>query len=228
MLDKIIVSSIIQVVIYIIYHDYRPIMVWTAIRPLTVLNMDLLLEGCEKMVLTYKECIERFGSDYMIKKEISAGNLFQKEKGLYSDRILCTELEIIAAKYPKAVFAGESAYYYYGFTDVIPDYYCLATRRGDTRIKDKSIKQIYVNDKLYDYGKCTMEYQSTNISIYSKERLLVDLIRFKSKYPFDYYKEIIGNYRRTVEDLDFFSMEDYAGMLKHGKKIMDAIQLEVM
>ena len=46
--------------------------------------------------------------------------------------------------------------------------------------------------------------------------------------PFDYYKEIIGNYRRAVDDLDFFSMEDYAGMLKYGKKIMDAIQLEVM
>jgi hypothetical protein len=33
------------------------------------------------MLLTYKECIERFGSDYMIKKEIAKGNLFQKEKG---------------------------------------------------------------------------------------------------------------------------------------------------
>ena len=135
------------------------------------------------MVLTYKECIERFGSDYMIKKEISEGNLFQKGKGLYSDSELCSELEIIVVKYPRAVFTGESAYYYHGFTDVIPDFYCLATRRGDTRIKDKSIRQIYVNDNLYDFGKRTMEYQNTDISIYSKERLLVDLIRFKAKFP---------------------------------------------
>ena len=180
------------------------------------------------MVLTYKECIERFGSDYMIKKEISEGNLFQKGKGLYSDSELCSELEIVVVKYPRAVFTGESAYYYHGFTDVIPDFYCLATRRGDTRIKDKSIKQIFVNDNLYDFGKCTMKYQNTDISIYSKERLLVDLVRFKARFPFDYYKEGIGNYRRIVDDLDFFSIEDYAGMLRRGKKIMDAIQLEVM
>lgn len=180
------------------------------------------------MVLTYKECIERYGSDYMIKKEISEGNLFQKEKGVYSDRELCSELELIVAKYPRAVFTGESAYYYHGLTDVIPDYYCLATRRGDTRIKVKWIKQIFVNDELYDFGKQTMMYQNTNISIYSKERLLVDLVRFKLKFPLDYYKEVIGNYRRIVDDLDFFSIEDYAGMLRNGKKIMDSIQLEVM
>ena len=180
------------------------------------------------MVFTYKECIEHFGSDYMIKKEINEGNLFQKGKGLYSDQALCSELELIAAKYPRAVFTGESAYYYYGFTDVIPDCYYLATRRGDTRIRDKSIKQRFVNDELYSFGKCTLKYQNTDITIYSKERLLVELVRFKSKVPFDYYKEIIGNYRRAVDDLDFFSMEDYSGMLKYGKKIMDAIQLEVM
>lgn len=180
------------------------------------------------MVLTYKECIERFGSDYMIKKEISAGNLFQKGKGLYSDQQLCSELELIAVKYPRAVFTGESAYYYYGFTDVIPDCYCLATRRRDTRIRDKAIKQIFVNDDLYDFGRETLEYQKTKISIYSRERLLVDLVRFKSKLSFDYYKEVIGNYRRIIDDLDFFSIEDYAGMLRYGKKIMDAIQLEVM
>lgn len=180
------------------------------------------------MILTYRECIERYGSDYMIKKEIRDGNLFQEEKGLYSDKPLCSELEIITAKYPRAVFTNESAYYYYGFTDVIPDFYCLATKRGDTRIKDKMIKQIFVKDDLYDFGKSTLEYQGITISIYNKERLLVDLVRFKSKLPFDYYKEIIGNYRRIIDDMDFFSIEDYAEMLKHGRKIMDTIQLEVM
>ena len=73
-----------------------------------------------------------------------------------------------------------------------------------------------------------MNYQNIQISIYSKERLLVDLIRFRKKMPFDYYKEIIGNYRRIVDELDFFAIEDYTAMLKSGKKIMDTIQLEVL
>ena len=32
------------------------------------------------MILTYKECIEKYGSDYQIKKEMKAGKLFKKKK----------------------------------------------------------------------------------------------------------------------------------------------------
>lgn len=180
------------------------------------------------MIMTYKECIKQYGSDYMIKKKLEEGLLFQKEKGLYSDIDLCSELEVVVAKYPRAVFTGESAYYYYGLTDVIPDSYWLATKREDTRIKEKQVRQTFVNDYLFEFGKGEMNYQNIQISIYSKERLLVDLIRFRKKMPFDYYKEIIGNYRRIVDELDFFAIEDYTAMLKSGKKIMDTIQLEVL
>lgn len=37
------------------------------------------------MILTYKECINKFGSDFMLKKEIGAGRLYQKCNGIYSD-----------------------------------------------------------------------------------------------------------------------------------------------
>ena len=36
------------------------------------------------MLLTYQECLDRYGSDYQLKKEIRNGNLFRKEKGIYS------------------------------------------------------------------------------------------------------------------------------------------------
>ncbi len=62
------------------------------------------------MVLTYKQCIEKYGSDHMLKKEIAERNLFQKEKGIYSLSRNCSELEIIGVKYSKAVFTGESAF----------------------------------------------------------------------------------------------------------------------
>ena len=104
------------------------------------------------MILTYRQCLEKYGTDYRIKKAIEAGILFQKEKGLYSDKKICSELELMTAKYPRAIFAGSSAYYYYGLTDIIPDYYCLTTKREDSRIKDKRVKQSFVNDDLYDIG----------------------------------------------------------------------------
>ena len=111
---------------------------------------------------------------------------------------------------------------------VIPNHYFMATRREDTRIKDKRVEQAFVKDSLYDFDKVTIEYQNVEISIYSRERLLVDLIRFKSKVPFEYYKKIICAYRKIVNELDFFKIKDYAAMLKRGDKILDIIQLEVL
>lgn len=53
------------------------------------------------MVLTYKECICRFGSDYKLKEEIQAGRLYKKCKGIYSLNNNCSDLEIITKKYPR-------------------------------------------------------------------------------------------------------------------------------
>lgn len=180
------------------------------------------------MILTYGECIERFGTDYKIKKEIKAGRLFRKEKGIYTDEKRCSELSLITARYPRAIFTGESAYYYFGLTDVIPEYFHLATLRTDSRIKDMSIHQYFVNENLFELGKTTMSYHGIQIPIYSRERLLVDLIRQKNKLPYDYYKELIASYRRIVQELDFFLVEECAGKLRSHQSILKAIDLEVL
>lgn len=180
------------------------------------------------MILTYKECIKKYGSDYQIKKEIAAGNLFKKEKGIYSEDRRCSEIELILAKYPRAIYSGESAYYYMGLTDVIPDEHVIATKKSDSRIKEEHIRQLFVKDELFELGKTSIEYRGLSIPIYRQERLLVDLIRFKSQIPFDYYKEIIGNFRNTTDKMDFMFAEQYAAKFRTKKAIMNAIQLEVL
>lgn len=180
------------------------------------------------MILTYGECMERYGSDYKIKKEIQAGRLFRKEKGIYTDEKHCSDVALVVAKYPRAIFAGESAYYYHGLTDVIPENFHLATLRTDSRIKDASVRQYFVNENLFELGKTIMLYHGVRIQIYSRERLLMDLIRQKSKLPYDYYKEIISSYRRIVDELDFFLVEEIAGKLRNCDSILKAIELEVL
>lgn len=180
------------------------------------------------MVLTYKQCLEKYGNDYMIKKEMEQGNLFQKEKGIYSLTKSCSELEIITVKYPRAIFTGESAFYYHSLTDVIPDYYHLATVRTDTRIKDSKVKQAYLKEDIFEMGKIRMHYNNSDISIYSLERMLIELMRFKSKMSFDYYKEIISNYRNRVDRMDIAKVEEYAIMFKNGEGLLDMIQMEVL
>lgn len=188
-----------------------------------ILNWDWWI-----MVITYKQCIEKYGSDHMLKKEIAEGKIFQKEKGIYSLSNACSELEIISAKYPKAVFTGESAFYYHALTDVIPDFYHLATVRTDGRIKDVRVKQTYLKADIFDMGKMKIEYHNTEICIYSLERMLIELVRFRGRMPFDNYKEIISTYRNRVAMMDIAKVEEYADKFKNGDKLMEIISLEVL
>ena len=180
------------------------------------------------MLLTYNECLDKYGSDYQIKKEIGRGTIFRKEKGIYSTKLDTSEIDVIMLKYPKTVYTGKSAFYYHSLTDVIPDHYHLATRRTDTRIKDPRVIQSFMTDDIFEAGITEVQYNYSGIRIYDRERMLIELMRFKSKMPMDYYKEIIGSYRRLSCELDFGIVEDYAAMFKSGAKLMNMIQMEVL
>ena len=164
------------------------------------------------MILSYQECLDKYGSDYKLKKELSDGKLFMEEKGLYSTKRNATELDLIMKKYPRAVCTGYSAFYYHALTDVIPEHYYLATIRTDTRIRDTS----------------TLKYNSSTIRIYNCERMLIELLRFRYKLPMDYYKEIIRNYRKLSSKMDFNLVEDYALNFRNTSSLMDMVQREVL
>ena len=70
------------------------------------------------MLFSYKECLDKYGSDYQIKKELAENRLFKIEKGIYSDNEYYSDLELISFKYPEAVFTGVSAYFYYDLTAI--------------------------------------------------------------------------------------------------------------
>ena len=56
---------------------------------------------------------------------------------------------------------------------------------------------------------------------------MIELVRFRGKLPFDYYKEIIVNYRRLVYELDIQAVQEYAIKLPKTKQVLDTLQLEV-
>ena len=180
------------------------------------------------MLLSYQECIVKYGSDYKLKKELAAGSLFLKEKGVYSTRRNSSEIDIIMHKYPKAVFTGQSAFFYHSLTDVIPDHYYLATKRSDTRIKGRRVHQSFMKDEIFDAGKSEATYNNSIIRIYDKERMLIELMRSRARIPLDYYKEVIQSYRKLSFELDFGLVEDYAAMFRNGAGLMEMIQMEVL
>ena len=179
------------------------------------------------MLYFHKELIKKLKSDYQIKKAVSNKKYYKIEKGLYSDKEFVNPLEIILKKYPTAIFTSDSAYYYYDLTDVIPDYFYLATKRTDSRINDKNVKQIFIPNELFDFGKTQIEIENIIINIYNEERMLVELIRKKNILPFDYYKELITNYRKKSDKLDIYKIQEYISYYKNESTLIDTLMREV-
>lgn len=155
------------------------------------------------MLLTYSQCRNQFGTDYRIQNLLKSEKLFKVHEGIYSTEKYSSPYEFISLKHPDAIFTMDSAFYAHGLTDEIPDIYHLATRREATRIKDERIKQYFMKDSIFELGKTEIEFQGEKIKVYNQERMLIELIRNKSKIPLDNYKEIIGNYRNRVYEMDF-------------------------
>lgn len=179
------------------------------------------------MLYTYQECIEKYGSDYQMRKVIENGELFQLEKGIYSDTQYATEEEILAKKYPDAILTMDSAFYHYGLTDTIPDYSYLATDRDASKMKDERVKQCFLPKEVVELGVVWEKQIDYEIKIYSKERMLIEVVRNKSKLPYDYYKEIIGRYRKLVNELDIQEVQEMAAAFPKSNKIMERLESEV-
>jgi hypothetical protein len=180
------------------------------------------------MLFSYEECMKNYHSDYRIKQAVKNGSLYKLVPGIYSDRKYEPDTAIIRKRYPKAVFTLNSAFYYQGLTDTIPSFYYLATDKDATKITDKNVKQIFDNYGSMDIGVEIKKYSGDDIRVFSKERLLIELIRNRNKLPFDYYKEIISSYRRLTDELDFMMVEEYAEKLPRTKAVMETIQMEVL
>ena len=179
------------------------------------------------MLYFHKELKEKLKSDYQIQKAVSDKKYYKIEKGLYSDKKFVNPIEVIVKKYPNAIFTSDSAYYYYDLTDVIPDYFYLATKRTDSRINNKNIKQVFVPNELFDFGKVQIEIENIKINIYDEERMLVELIRKRNILPFDYYKEVIASYRKNINKLDIYKIQEYISYYKNESSLYDTLIREV-
>ena len=178
------------------------------------------------MIFTYKELKQKY-SRRKIENNLTEKIIYKIEKGYYSDVEHYNHLELLVKKHHNAIFTSESAFYYWGLTDYIPEKEFLATKQKATIIKDKSISQIFSVDDYYNVGKTTIDYNGVTINIYDKERMLIELARNKNTLSYDYYKEIVQNYRNIVEELDLSKLAKYLKIFKNGDNIFETIHREV-
>ena len=179
------------------------------------------------MVYSYKEILKKLGSRRNIEKELKNKKLFRLKKGIYSEEDIVDPMIIISEKYKGAIITMDSAFYYYNLTDVIPLKVYVATSRDARKINDSKVVQYYLNNNILNPGKMQINIDGNNVNIYDRERLLIELIRKRASIPFDYYKEIIRNYRQISDELDMYKIEQYVSLFKNEVNLFDILQREV-
>ncbi len=179
------------------------------------------------MLYNYKEILKKYKSNYNIKKAIKNGQIYKIEKGIYSNKKNNDPLVIFSKKYPNAIITLDSAFYFYHLTDTSSNKTYLATDRNSDTIKNNQIAQVFTDKNKLNQGKTTVIIDGNKVNMYNKERLLVELVRRKNKMTYDYYKEIILNYRDITNELDTEKIENYAQLYKNKKNIERIIRDEV-
>ncbi len=173
------------------------------------------------------ECVKEYGSDYYVNQQIKTGKLFRIEKGIYSEKKNVPELAVLSYKYPKAVITMDTAFYLYDLTDEIPDLCTMATKREAAPIADGRVKQIFIPKELLSVGVTEIDYEGYSLQIFDKERMLVELVRYKSKFSFNYYKEIINNYRKILPRLNSEKVRNYAELMPKQENVFRILRTEV-
>lgn len=179
------------------------------------------------MVAKLIEWSRKYGTKYRVGQLVREGKLFKLEEGIYADIADAPEVEVVLAKYPASVLTLQSAYYYYRMSDEIPDEYHLATDRKAARIDDDRVEQSFVPVGTLMIGATRIVVLNECLRIYDKERLLIETIRYRTKLPYDLYREVISSFREKRNELYGAKIDDYLKMFPRRNVIKEAIRKEV-
>ncbi|MBO4667368.1 MAG: hypothetical protein J5666_04485 [Bacilli bacterium] len=179
------------------------------------------------MFYTLEDLIKIYGSRKKATTAITSGKYEKVSRGIYTDvSKYLVEMEYIFFRYPDATLTLQSAVAFYDLSDYVPDKYYVVTPLNAHKITIDKVKQHYMQNDLCNIGRVMVKTKYGYIYIYDKERLLIEVLRLKSKLSYDYYKEIIKSYRALFNEgaISFHKIVEYCKKITYGKDIRDRIQ----
>ncbi len=172
------------------------------------------------MIHTYRELLKIYGNQRQVANAVKAGKYFLISRGIYSDEFHQVTPEYIAKRYPSVIFTGQTAFYHYGYSTDAGSTYDIASKLGATRIKHPMIHQSFQVPSIFEVGRT----QINGMNFYDKERMLIELIRGKSSFSYDYYKEVLDGFRKDIHHIDLYKVSQYVKRFKNGKNLLKKIR----
>ncbi len=153
-----------------------------------------------------RDIISEGYSNYYIRKLEKVGDIVKIKQGLYrhSEFELHQHDELVEVNkiIPNGIICLLSALSFYEFTTYNPGEYQLAIYRRAKKpvLPDyPPVKIFYFSEKQYEYGIEEIEIDGYKVRIYSKEKTICDIIRYRKKIGIDLMKEGLHNYLRQSD-----------------------------
>ena len=169
-------------------------------------------------IITTKEVVN-LGIHKDVLKELTIKKELEKiTNGLYalpSEDI--DEYLYFSYRIPKGIFSHETAAYLQGLSTRMPLVYVMTVKVGDNVSRVKAVRDNiifkYVKKDYYDIGKITITSPfGREISVYDKERAILDTIKDKDRIDVQVFSEVIKSYFASKEK-NLLKLSKYAIMM---------------
>lgn len=173
--------------------------------------------------------IEEMGVDYRrLLKFVDEGLLIRVKSGYYTTKYYeCTEDQWILKLYgDDGILTMESALYQYGYLKERPYKWTVAINKNTSKSRFKIdypiVEPYYTEPEVLELGVTETDFAGGKIKIYTKERLICDVLKYQEKISREEFKQGVLGYILD-EDKDIAKLMDYAKKRKVLKKVQTMI-----
>ena len=182
----------------------------------------------EKGGLAKTSDIEALGVDYRrLIAFLEEGRLRRVKNGYYTTATTeYSEEQLIATMYPDGVLTMESALYRYGYLKKKPLGWSIAisknTSKSRFRVEYPVVEPFYTEDDVLAMGVTEIPFSEGTMKIYTKDRLICDVIKYQEKVDREDFKEALRAY---IDD----DQKDVAALLEYAieRKVRKKVQMMI-
>ena len=135
-----------------------------------------------------------------IQKLIQDGLIEKVRYGYYQwvDNDNPSEVVIVKRLFPDGILCMDTALFYHGYSDRIPQSWHIAVCKDSGKSRFKLdypfVKPYYVEPRFFEMGLAIGDIDRNQIRIYDKERTICDCLRYEKKMDREIFNKAIQNY----------------------------------
>ena len=121
--------------------------------------------------------------------------------------------EIIVRLFPEGILTMESACHVYGYIKREPMEYSVAVNKNTSKsrfnLQYPFVRAYYTDENVLSMGVCEIPFGGRTMKIYSKERLICEVLKFEDRMSRDDVKSTLTSYIKE-KDHDLTRLTEYA------------------